>query len=212
MEAYSLADEVQIMVYPTTQHYNSSSMIPLAFFLGNLLVIFKVPASKMLISFYLIWFTMVSMDFSKIWMVLYFLYNFVSDLYVLRLTWCSLKLGSDYQYLNISLLLHGRSINFQNDEWTSIFWMHECMHDMTYPKAWLDLHDSQLSSHLNLSIWADTWNFSWLSQQKKHHIFWSMHLFHHPPAKPKKKYSCLVSASHSVLSKSLKTLLLFSCW
>ena len=157
----------------------------------------------MLISFYLIWFTMVSMDFSKIWMVLYFLYNFVSDLYVLRLTWCSSKLGSDYQYFNISLLLHGWPINFWNDEWTSIFWMHERMHNTTYPKAWLDLHDSRFvltSESLHLS-----WYLKFLltiSTKKTPYILIYAPLPPSPSEAKKKIFMPHLSISLSSLKKS----------
>ena len=175
-------------------------MILLAFCLGNLWVAFDVLPWKCWshsIAVYPIWSTTVSTDFSKIWTILYFLYNFVRNLHVPSFPLSLIEVGADYHYLNISLLLHD---NPQISERP----MNEHISNARtiYPKFWLDLDDSRFvlsfgSLHLNPCT-----TISRLFNEKTLHILWSMRLFH-PSSNEAKKYSRLVATSLSVLSQKV---------
>ena len=155
------------------------------------------------------------MDFSQLWTILYFLYNFVSDLYIYvpRLTWHSSKLGLDYQYFNIlfSCTDDPDPLIFRTTN-ERTYLKRTNARTTTYPKAWLDLHDSRFVLPFESLHLGRFTTFSWLFKQKK--TPYIMIYAPLPPSPNEAKYIFIhVSSQHlSSLKKSHKTSLLSSCW
>lgn len=188
VEAYTLADEVETMVHPTTQHYDSSC----AFCLGNLWVVFEVFALKMLIS----WNCSLPYDPRRYQRF----FETVDDI-VFSLYFCEWSLHSDasivahrswVQIILIFLFSCTTTLNFPNDEWTNTSRTQEPTHDL--PKSLIGFAWLSICPPIWISPTEPIHHYLPAIATKKNHILWSMRLFHHRSTKPK-RISRLVSTS-----------------